>query len=264
MNQLLRIKQYQFTEEDKTKCLPLAKRLIALAQIAMQRGLLALEKEIQHEEFLLRTGLLLVIDGRDPLMVEDILGNYILMENYKGYEFLKRVMIMEGVLAIQQGNHPNELLFKLCAFLGEKEAEKQLKEFEESTRLQEIEISKLFLHQWKQIPHEECIAFDRRLQRLPDYSLQKIIQGIESPVLFTALLGCSRSVIEKCLHNMSQNLGRELIGYLQGSCDIEYILADQKKVEEMIQGMIERMEIIDYDTLMEMQRDINERELDGE
>ncbi len=50
---------------------------------------------------------------------EKILLNHILGANDRGFEFLKKWIIKEGILSIQEGDNPRIVLEKLGACLGE-------------------------------------------------------------------------------------------------------------------------------------------------
>jgi hypothetical protein len=82
--------------------------------------MLALAQEADEtSSFLLQKGIQLATDGAKPEVVRSVLEFYILSGNYAGQELLERCLILEGVLAIQDGLHPKLLKELLLSFFGE-------------------------------------------------------------------------------------------------------------------------------------------------
>jgi hypothetical protein len=108
--------------EDKRHCLELVSFLLALAKKARTYGMLALAKDAEETpSFLLSKGIQLATDGAKPQVVRSVLEFYILSDDYSGKELLERCIILEGVLAIQDGLHPKLLKELLLSFFGEKD-----------------------------------------------------------------------------------------------------------------------------------------------
>ena len=110
------------SEEDKRHCLGLVSFLLALAKKARTYGMLALAKDAEETpSFLLSKGIQLATDGAKPQVVRSVLEFYILSGDYQGRELLERCLILEGVLAIQDGLHPKLLKELLLSFFGEED-----------------------------------------------------------------------------------------------------------------------------------------------
>ena len=110
-----------FTDDEKETCKPTVFKLVEFANLARQRGLLALETEILDEqnEFL-KTAVNLMLDAIDPVIIKQIFQNLMSADEYTGVELLNRLLIAEGVLSIQQQEHPRITALKLYSMLGEK------------------------------------------------------------------------------------------------------------------------------------------------
>ena len=110
------------SKEDKRHCLDLVSFLLALAKKARTYGMLALAKDAEEtSSFLLSKGIQLATDGAKPSVVRSVLEFYILSGDYSGKDLLERCIILEGVLAIQDGLHPKLLKELLLSFFGEQD-----------------------------------------------------------------------------------------------------------------------------------------------
>ena len=101
------------SDEEKKTILPIMLRIIYLLEKARRQGLLSLEDDVEKiDSFLLKIGLTLIIDGTDPELVRSILDNYMYSSYLWGKELLERMVIIEGIMSIQDGDHPRILLEK--------------------------------------------------------------------------------------------------------------------------------------------------------
>jgi hypothetical protein len=112
-------RKLECSEDDKRDCLKLVENLLSLSKKARTYGMLSLAKEAEeNSSFLLTKGIQLATDGAKPHVVRSILEFYILSGNYVGKELLERCLILEGIVAIQEGLHP-KLLKELLLSLNE-------------------------------------------------------------------------------------------------------------------------------------------------
>jgi hypothetical protein len=91
--------------------------LVALAKLAKEQGLLALDKVDASSHELLAKGLQMVADGFDPAIVDPILERTKKTMLRDAEERLS--MIIEGVESIQLGDHPRAIAARLEAFLSD-------------------------------------------------------------------------------------------------------------------------------------------------
>ncbi|MCL2016991.1 MAG: hypothetical protein FWG68_12165 [Defluviitaleaceae bacterium] len=104
----------------KASCLDTITRITNLANLTRQWGILELDNIITAtDHFLLKLGVMLVVDGAKPQQVQEILNNTIVASFATGEELLNQLIITRGVLAIQAGYNPRLIEFNLHAFLGE-------------------------------------------------------------------------------------------------------------------------------------------------
>ena len=110
-----------FTTEDKRECFETAKIIVDLAEKVRESGLLALEREIDKmPDILLKKAIKLVVDGIFEEETRKILHNWIIAGNYRGRRLFKRLLITEGILAIQRGCSPGFIRDDtLASYFGE-------------------------------------------------------------------------------------------------------------------------------------------------
>ena len=114
-----------FTDAEKEACIPVIKRIVELAQKVRMEGLLSLGDELKTEQnFFLKTGIGLAVDSIDPETISGILQTLILADNRKGLELLERMIIVEGITEIVNGNNPVAIAVNLAAMLGEEYVKK--------------------------------------------------------------------------------------------------------------------------------------------
>jgi len=197
----------RFSDADKESAIPTIQKIINFAYLARREGVLALEAETDEEEnYFLKTGLMLIVDGTDPDLVRAILERLLLADEHTDAELLIRLLSIEGVLSIQQGENPYIILIKLGAMLGEKYLpEIQKMEPEDITRH-----AYEFLHTLRdKKAWDECKDFEAKLLSYnygPYISgnFMHIIKNLTLYDLVYALCGCSYEAITAVLRCTSQ------------------------------------------------------------
>ena len=105
--------------EDQESLVPIVLQLRDFGQLAQKKGLLALEGELGGiDDKFLRLGLQLIIDQTEPDNVRDVLDSDIYYNESNGREILKKIIIREGLLRIQAGDTPRNILICTSVFLG--------------------------------------------------------------------------------------------------------------------------------------------------
>ena len=113
--------------EDQESLVPLVLQLKELTEVVNKQGLLALENELVHiKDRFLNLGVQLIIDKVEQENVKDILDSDIYYNESNGRELLKKIIIREGLLRIQAGDTPRNVLICTKVFLG-KVADSQFK-----------------------------------------------------------------------------------------------------------------------------------------
>ena len=105
---------------EKFEAVPLASAIVRLALKARRCGLLSLEEDAAViESDLLRIGLVQIVDGVDPSRVEELLMTRIQVQNISGVRLLCSMIVMDGLLAIQQGEEPWLIRLRIMNYFGE-------------------------------------------------------------------------------------------------------------------------------------------------
>jgi flagellar motor component MotA len=107
------------SKEDQLLLVPLVLELKDLAEKSKKSGLLSLEGELtQINDPFLKLGIQLIIDKTDPANMKDILDSDIYYNESNGRELLKKIILREGLLRIQAGDTPRNVLICTKVFLG--------------------------------------------------------------------------------------------------------------------------------------------------
>ncbi len=107
------------SKEDQLLLVPLVLQLKEFAEKAKKSGLLSLETELyQIEDPFLKLGVQLIVDKTDPVNIKDILDSDIYYNESNGRELLKKIIAREGLLRIQKGDSPRNVLICTKIFLS--------------------------------------------------------------------------------------------------------------------------------------------------
>ena len=191
------------SQEEKRQCMELAAGLVSLAIKGRRHGMLSLMQAAEESSsFLLRKGLHLILDGVKPDIVRKILESHIASGNYTGKDLLERCLIMEGVLAIQSGQHPKIVKELLMSFLGEDGQEIFEAEFEPKSD-QKLET---YLQQIKdaQPASAAAIKLDREIMNLTDHEIHGFLKEINTTELAKALKGLGGKSQLKIFNNLPE------------------------------------------------------------
>ncbi len=107
------------SKEDQESLVPIVLNLKKMAELTNKAGLLALENELANiADPFLNLGIQLIIDRVEPQNITDILDSDIYYNESNGRELLKKIIIREGILRIQAGDSPRNVLICTKIFLG--------------------------------------------------------------------------------------------------------------------------------------------------
>jgi flagellar motor component MotA len=105
--------------EDQESLVPLILQLKKLAELITKQGVLALENELpQIKDPFFNLGVQLIIDKVEAENIKDILDSDIYYNQSNGRELLKKIIIREGLLRIQAGDSPRNVLICTKIFLS--------------------------------------------------------------------------------------------------------------------------------------------------
>lgn len=107
------------SKEDQESLIPIVENLKKMAELSNKAGLLALENELTNiSDPFLNLGVQLIIDKVEAQNITDILDSDIYYNESNGRELLKKIIIREGLLRIQAGDSPRNVLICTKIFLG--------------------------------------------------------------------------------------------------------------------------------------------------
>jgi len=110
----------QCSVEEKRECFDLIVKLREYASVIRREGFLALEEELQNiDDGFLAVSIQMGVDGVSPELFRAIQERRILVDNCKGKELLRRVIITEAMASILSEDTFQILHYKLLSYLGE-------------------------------------------------------------------------------------------------------------------------------------------------
>jgi flagellar motor component MotA len=105
--------------EDQESLVPIVMQVKKISELVTKQGVLALENELpQIKDSFLNLGIQLIIDKIEAENIKDILDSDIYYNPSNGRELLKKIIIREGLLRIQAGDSPRNVLICTKVFLG--------------------------------------------------------------------------------------------------------------------------------------------------
>jgi hypothetical protein len=235
----------QCSKDEKKECMALVAEIVSMATKAKRNGLLSLVQDAEEtSHFLLRKGLQQILEGVSPQMVEKALQYYILSGNHQGKELLMRYIILEGVLAIQNGVNPTIIKELLVSLFGEGSYETYEREFGDGRDdnlkafFKKIEKSRAATPLSSKLGHT--------IMQLNDQSIQQCLKEISTVDLARALKGIEGKAQIKVFNNLpkrSAAILQETVEHLDLMRESEMTEA-QEKVLMIISSLEDRDEIL--------------------
>jgi flagellar motor component MotA len=108
-----------FTREEREACLSVVDKFSDLCTFARREGIFGMEELVQQEsDAFVAFALALIIEGREPELVRHMLQTLTNSDGVTGAALLKRILITEGILAIQAGENKRTVELILLCHLG--------------------------------------------------------------------------------------------------------------------------------------------------
>ena len=196
-------RKLECSEDDKRDCLKVVETLLSLSKKARTYGMLSLAKEAEeNSSFLLTKGIQLATDGAKPHVVRSVLEFYILSGNYVGKELLERCLILEGVVAIQEGLHPKLLKELLLSFFGEEDYEIYEDELNETSKSSLTE----YLEKIKNDKADSSNArkLSKYILKLNDGAIEEFLKELDTSTLAKAIQNMSGEAKLKIFNKMQR------------------------------------------------------------
>lgn len=239
--------------------------LCNFTDVAKHTGLLGLEEAAENLEDLkngkyLKEIALLIVDGTDPEILEEIMITKYFSLGLSGYEAIQFLMMLYGCLAMQAGEHKIRIVKRLLAMLPEELADEYIKNEEAKAEkkgnddfLSELEIkymSPLYSGDVQATPEDDCYYLlkvtDHTIRMLDDLGTQLLIKKANQHDLLLLMKGASGDCRRHILDNMSKHLAAMTTDdyNMLGPVKLKDIASSTRAVFEIIVTMIRHEEII--------------------
>lgn len=224
------------TEDETETCKQIIRRIIGLAERARRSGLLALESEAEDEpDAFMRMGIGLIVDGTDPELVKHVLLRMVFADCS---DMLPKLLITDGLLAIQAGINPHYIGIILYAALGE-----EFVYIHDDLSSREYHQFITSVQSQRALP--ECAEFDGLLARMHNRTVQRVLHEVSIYTLTTALRGCRADIVMKVIDNLSKRLCLEFMDtWDSGRPPDETVLLCQEEMLRKIKSLSEAGEIV--------------------
>ena len=236
----------RFSDEDKQKCLPTARRIVQLADIAGYQGILALENEVLSKDtdsYFMKMGVRAILNGMSSDVMQRIFTNYLLADEYTGADLLDKLLIAEGLWIISEGVYPFHSPLAVAHIIGAMLGEKYM---DEIANLANTLIDVDFMIEEHTLAFAESENFEKKLLASPDFKLMPTLMAIDNAILARAFQGCNKSFIYKMRASLSNDSFMRVCEHFQlmGEIDKELLLQHQ----EIVLNHLEDLEASEFIT----------------
>jgi len=193
-----------FTDEEKTECIPVVHKMYNYAHKARREGLLAFEKICEEEpSIFLATAVEFMVDGLSIPEVEWYMETAILTGGYEGAALLERLLMAVGSSQILKGTEPDMIALLLGAMLGENYISQIMDTIRPKCKTRDEIIQKLneMVPGKSSIP--DSVKFEEYIILLNETTLQRIFREMNIYTISIALFGCSYETYKKTFENIS-------------------------------------------------------------
>ena len=233
--------------DEKREVIHTIDRLLELSQRAQNYGVFALEEEIKEEDpKLLAKALQMLTDGIEEETLREILLNYILCSGFRGKELLHRILIIEGVTAIQQGMSPELIRERLFSYFGEDFIEelKLYYKLDDKSQQERLHIYMQGLRD-KTASSKNTLQLEEPLLRMDSRSLQRLLREADPVRLAMAMVGSSGQLQVRILENMTNRTALKLIQMVEAMEPLSGIEigAAQKGILEVLHTLVRQGDI---------------------
>lgn len=180
-------------KEDKFRGLNCIEKIVDISKKAHKSGLLSIS-EINgiSDSLFLKKGIDLMLAGVDRSILRETLTNYITLDDLTPGELLEKVIYMEGILKIQNGEYPWAIIEYLNSYLGEDFIEIIQDKFFNSYEQKHI-ISVLIE---REVINLKIPSLSNDLKKMKERSLQRFLRECDTLLLAISLYGLNRTLKE--------------------------------------------------------------------
>ena len=237
----------EFSVDEKRECFEIAKTLVTIAQKIRKNGLLYLEEEISamYNAFMKRS-LQMAVDGAAPEYLRETMQNWIMFGDHRGAELLKRLIILDGVLMIQRGEKPRQMVEVLASFFGA-ELVQEYRDYADWQKIYDSVYPSVLMDDfWYKIKdsqmhrEEGANLLEKTFHGIDDMSMQVILRNADRHDFIVAAKGSCEYVINRILHNLSSRVAQETVDAIYYIKNVK--LADTIAAQNRILARIKELE----------------------
>ena len=222
-----KIIQTKLDEEQKKECYNLlaatTEKVLELCNLARKEGLLALEEETQNLEELqnekhLKSMMMLIVDGTDPELVEEISTARMFASNMQGAEELNYLIMLMGCLSLQRGENPRIIEEKLLALLPEEAVDvyRERQKKREAEEVLSVDSMEKYYQGGIAVRPEDAFYYevkiaDYAIRTIDDRGIQRVLRDIDNCDITIAMKGLSGEARRRLLQGMSKRLATMII-----------------------------------------------------
>ena len=184
-----------YSPDDRLKCLPVAVRMVELAQKIVDYGFASIDEEYRPGDNYFNAGLAVLPAGLGLSAARKVFNYLLAAGGYTGTVLLEKIIIAEGFLTIlEHYTKPEATALVVGSILGEEYIEHLTKLLE----TMDIDPSKVGTS-----PRSECAEFQNRLRSLPKCELAILLANTDNLTLSFALVGCDNDIVALVKDNVS-------------------------------------------------------------
>ena len=201
----------EFSAEDKRACFETAKTVFTMCEKVRKGGILALEEDIETmDSAFLKTATQMIVDGIHEIEFREILENWIISGNYRGKELFNRLLIMNGMIALQRGNNPTFIRESTLASLFGEDLMPEYNEYINNNEVK-INVEEKFWEKIRSGQNPESTGEFEKIGNFDNFAIQILAREIYSHDLLVAFQGSSEKVVRRFLENMSKRNAEQIM-----------------------------------------------------
>lgn len=257
----------EVNEKNQGLLLDSVRKIISLSNTARREGLLALEDAVSNfteagGEKYIKSMILLIVDGTDPELVEEIGWVRYFSSGIKDYDAVSYLLCLTGALAIQAGENPRLTEVKLLAMIPEELTDVYRKKEEEkvhSCPKKESDMSRveaLYKGELAVEPDDDSYFLmklaDYAFRKIDDRGMQRLLQNVDKHDLALAMKGLSGEARQCFLKNVSQQFAVMIAEDMEfmGAVRVRDVAVATRNIFNTLLKLISYGEIVSDESMM--------------
>ena len=257
------IKDTKRKEAGSNLLLETFEKMMELTNVSRKEGLLSLEETCNKLEDIgsniyLKTMIMLVVDGTDPELVEQLCLSRYFSLNLDGYEGVQYLAMMVGSLAIQAGENPRIIEERLKALIPEevvgafekKHSQRKKAKYDFAIEDSLSSIEDLYIGDISAKPSDayyyQIKIADYAIKSMDDRSIQRVLRDVDNYYLTLAMKGLSGEARRRIFINLSPRVAAFIADDMESMpvVDSKEIGDAIVKIYSDIVNLISTMEIV--------------------